>query len=224
MSFQSLLSLLQLVSPVLPVGAYSYSEGLETLVEQGVIQDAKTLQDWLINELSHGSIRVETALMIRGYRSFLEQDLEQLNDWNRWLSANRETKELRQQSWQMGQSFLYLLKALNPELNSTIKQIHLPCNYAIAFSLGVYAWQVNLTESVMGYLWSWQTNLVNAGVKLIPLGQTAGQQILFDLNPHLIEIAPAILTLKDEDLSSCSWGLALASMAHETQYSRLFRS
>lgn len=99
-----LLCLLQLASPTLPVGAYSYSEGLETLVENGTIQDRATLQHWLESELRYGAIRLEGAVMVRAYRSVKTGDLKELSYWNSWLSAARETEELRASSWQMGRS------------------------------------------------------------------------------------------------------------------------
>ena len=219
----ALLALLQLVSPALPVGAYSYSEGLEALVEQGVIANSVQLQAWLEQELRYGTVRLEAAIMVRAQNSFGSGDLEALATWNAWLSAARETLELRQQSWQMGQSLLKLLVDLQPQLES-IKAAIDPCNWAVAFGIAAAAWQIDSQAAVMGYLQSWATNLVNAGVKLIPLGQTAGQQLLFGLQGLLIETTQSILGWEDEHLGSGGWGLALASMAHETQYTRLFRS
>lgn len=220
----ALLPLLQLVSPALPVGAYSYSEGLESLVERGTITNAVQLQAWLEQELRYGAIRLEAAVMVRAHSSFSGGDLEALSAWNDWLSATRETHELRQQSWQMGQSLLKLLIDLQPQLQSVKGAIARPCNWAVAFGVAAAAWRIDAQAAVMGYLQSWATNLVNAGVKLIPLGQTAGQQILFSLQDLLTETTHSVLDWEDEQLGSCGWGLALASMAHETQYSRLFRS
>ena len=97
-------------------------------------------------------------------------------------------------------------------------------NYAIAFGVATHYWQISQDAAVLGYLQSWATNLVTAGIKLIPLGQTAGQRILMNLQTHIIDATAKILVLTDDELSSCSWGLSLASMAHETQYTRLFRS
>jgi urease accessory protein len=217
----SLLSLLQLASSTLPVGAYSYSEGLETLVDKGIIHDAVTLQHWLEKELHYGAIRLETAVMLRAHDSFAQKDWQTLTSWNDWLAATRETFELRQQSWQMGQSLLRLLQTLQPAIpNLPITQ----CHYAIAYGIAVYHWQIDPQPATIAYLHSWATNLVNAGVKLIPLGQTAGQQLLLDLKETIEAVSEVILTQDDDDLESCSWGLALASMAHEVQYSRLFRS
>ena len=104
--YRSFLKLLQLSSPSLPLGAYSYSEGLEYLVETN-INTAQQLFDWLKQELTTGSIRIETAVMLRGYR--YSNDRNKLNYWNDWLTATRETKELRQQSQQMGKSLKQLL-------------------------------------------------------------------------------------------------------------------
>lgn len=223
----NLLLLLQLCNSSLPLGAYSYSEGLETLVEEKLITSADTLNQWLVNELKYGSIRVESALLLRSYACYLKQDLAGLFYWNNWLSATRETQELRQQSWQMGKSLLRLIPTLisnNPQLESLIKNFDSPCNYAIAFGILTAHWQIHPEEVLLGYLHSWLTNLVNVGVKLIPLGQTQGQKLLLNLNRIILENSQEIMTLQDDDLYSCSWGLSWASIKHETLYSRLFRS
>ena len=142
----NLLLLLQLCNSSLPLGAYSYSEGLETLVEEKLITSADTLNQWLVNELKYGSIRVESALLLRSYACYLKQDLAGLFYWNNWLSATRETQELRQQSWQMGKSLLRLIPTLisnNPQLESLIKNFDSPCNYAIAFGILTAHWQIH---------------------------------------------------------------------------------
>lgn len=227
-NLQTLQRLLQLTSPALPVGAYSYSEGLEWLVDQGTIDNESQLRAWLLQELAYGSIRMETAVMVRGYRA--NADLPTLLHWNAWLSAARETEELRLQSLQMGRSLLRLSKALqdrestSPELIEIWEQLQTGCNFAIAFGLTANLWHIPLEAATLGYLHSWATNLISAGIKLIPLGQTTGQRLIFQLQPQIESATQSILLLKDEDLCSCGWGLALASMAHEIQYSRLFRS
>ncbi len=219
-----LLNLLQLTNSALPVGAYSYSEGLEQLVSWGTIKDKPSLKHWLERELNSGAIRVETAVMLRAYQAAKLGNLERLSYWNAWASAARETEELRQQSWQMGRALTRLLQQLEPQLMPMMKACGSDCNYAIAFAIIASHWQITDKTAVLGYLHSWATNLIGAGVKLIPLGQTAAQQLLLDLHISIVESAENILALEDDDLSSCSWGLALASMAHETQYTRLFRS
>jgi urease accessory protein len=221
-----LLKLLQLSSSALPLGAYSYSEGLETAIEQQMIQGEEGLQHWLVQDLAHGTIRLEAALMVRGYRCWREGDLEGLQSWNQWGSAVKEGAELREQSWQMGNTLIRLLQALDsaPNLEAGMAAVGQPCNSAIAFGIGAAHWHIDESSATLGYLHSWATNLINAGVKLIPLGQTTGQQLLLQLHPTLETTAKTVLQLSDDELYSCSWGLGLASLQHETQYSRLFRS
>jgi urease accessory protein len=224
---QALLHLLQLVNSTLPVGAYSYSEGLETLVQANTIANAQTLQHWLLQELDYGAIRLEAAAMVRIYRGAVclqDSGYGNLSDWNHWLSAMRETEELREQSWQMGRSLTRLLLDLEPQIEPTIAACGTPCNFATAFAIAAHYWQIDCKTAILGYLYSWVANLVNAGVRLIPLGQTVGQRLLFDLNLPLRQTVDVILTLQDNDLNGCGWGLAIASMNHETLYSRLFRS
>ena len=228
------LRLLQLASATLPVGAFSYSEGLEHLVEQGLLRDANDLKGWIVQELFYGSIRMELGIVLRGYQAALDQQAESLLYWNHWWSAARESEELRLQSWQMGRSLLRLWLELDVEGIETsridktwpvLKTLRTQtCNFPIAFGLAAADWYIKPAEALLGYLQSWSTNLITAGIKLIPLGQTAGQQILLSLGPLLVSTAQEIEHQPDTALESCGWGAALASMAHETQYSRLFRS
>ena len=223
--------LLQLSSSTLPVGAYSYSEGIEWLVEAGTMPTANHLQEWLFQELAYGAIRTEAAIMVRGYQAMTNHDFQALQAWNAWLSAARETEELRLQSLQMGRSLLRLCldlhdqESIDLELRKPLRPLLKGgCNFAIAFGITATLWHIPLESAVLGYLHSWATNLIGAGIKLIPLGQTSGQKLLFQLQTQLETATHNILILQDHELSSCGWGLALASMAHETQYSRLFRS
>ncbi|WP_414578081.1 urease accessory protein UreF [Anabaena sp. CCY 9402-a] len=219
-----LLHLLQLASSALPVGAYSYSEGIETLVEHGTITNKDTLKHWLEAELRYGAIRLETAVIVRVHEAVTTGDLERLRYWNVWLSAARETQELRNSSWQMGRSLMQLLAKIQPQVLDLANAVGNPCNYAIAFGIAAAHWQINPQAALLAYLHSWATNSMTAGVKLIPIGQTAGQEILLNLQPLITSATLEIMALEDDDLSCCSWGLSLASMQHETQYTRLFRS
>jgi urease accessory protein len=223
-TFDALMHLLQLASPALPVGAFSYSEGLETLVEQGRVKDVGQLAQWLIQELTYGAVPVEAAVMVRAYDCLKAHNLTQLGQWNQWLSAFRETEELREQSWQMGRGLTRLLLEIQPHMEPQITACGDRCNFAIAFTIAATDWQIDLNSTISGYLHSWVTNLITAGVKLIPLGQTQAQQLLIQLYPTLKATTKTVLTLPDEALQSCGWGLAIASMTHEILYSRLFRS
>jgi urease accessory protein len=229
-----LLRLLQLTSPSLPIGAYSYSEGLESLVETQQITSAAALEDWILQELHYGAIRVEAAIALRAHRAIvgksgeLDRSLSSSSDaqatlrfWNAWLTASRETEELRRQSLQMGRSLMRLWQDLEPDSAANFDGDY---HFAIAFGLIAAQWGIDEQSTALGYLHSWASNLISAGIKLVPIGQTAGQRLLLKLGPVLESSAVAILGLADDDLESCGYGLALASMAHETQYSRLFRS
>ncbi|WP_396135818.1 urease accessory protein UreF [Chamaesiphon sp. VAR_69_metabat_338] len=221
---QQLLQLLQLASPLLPVGGYSYSEGLESLILQGKIGDRSTLKTWIDRELQAGAIGIETAVMARSYQACCQLNSAGLNYWNNWLTAARETEELRLQSWQMGGSLIKLAIEITPEIKALSESIEHSCHYAIAFGITAQFWQIDRRAAILAYLHSWTSNQVSVGIKSIPLGQTAGQQILWQLQ-HSIELrSQTILDLADEDLYACSWGSTLASMQHETLYSRLFRS
>ena len=216
--------LLQLASPTLPVGAYSYSEGLEYAVHAGWVRDARGLRDWLHHGLLDGAAQLEAAVLVRVYDAWRGDDLERLRDWDAWLSATREAEELRHQSLDMGRALLRLLKDLEPPLPRAAELFAATCNFATAFGIAAAHWGIARADATTAYLQSWVANLVGAGVKLIPLGQTAGQQLLWDLQDDVAHAAQTAQRVADEDLGVSNWGLALASMAHETQYSRLFRS
>ena len=220
----SLLRLLQLCNSSLPVGAYSYSEGLETLCYQERISTAVDLENWVAAQLVHGSIQVEVAVMLRGYRAWLAAQYPQLAYWNAWYTASRETEELRLQSLQMGRSLLQLFLKLEPTLTLNDVLDGSSCNYCIAYGLAASYWQIDELSAVLGYFQSWVTNLVNAGVKLIPLGQTQGQQVIANLGEGIAHSTRRVLAWEDKDLESNSWRLQMASMEHETLYSRIFRS
>lgn len=221
---QALLKLLQLASPALPVGGFSYSEGMETLMQTGQITTAEEVCQWLQQELRYGGIQLEAAMVLRSHRAYVQQDWPSLADWNCWLSATRDSEELRQQSWQMGRALTRLGQQLHPELADPIAACGSPCNYSVAFGLIAAHWQIEMDLAVLGYLQSWLANLVGSCVKLVPLGQTTGQQILLALYPTVQQVAERCLMLADADLAISGWGLSLASMAHESLYTRLFRS
>lgn len=220
----ALMRLLQLASPALPVGAYSYSEGLESVIQAGRVNDVAELERWLVQELSCGAIRLEASVIRQVYQSIESSDFARLKYWNDWLSALRETTELREQSWQMGRSLTRLCRELEPAMIPILDAVGDPCNFAIAFAITAAHWQIALNDAVLGFLHSWATNLVNAGIRLIPLGQTQGQQLLLNLNLQLEQTMDAALSIPETEHYTCSWGMTLASMTHETLYSRLFRS
>ena len=218
---QALLKLLQLTSPALPVGAFSYSEGLETLVMQGHLSDRTALFNWLVQELRYGGVRLEAAIAVRAHR---HPKPDQLAYWNQWLTASSDTAELRQQSGQMGRALVRLAQSLHPELKPVFTACGTPCNFPVAFGILAAHWQIDIPTMTLGYLHSWAANLIGAAVKLVPLGQTDGQSCLLQIIPELQQAAESIVELKDDELYVSGWGGAIASMQHETLYTRLFRS
>ncbi len=219
----SLLSLLQLSSPALPIGAYSYSEGVEYLSNQGIIYDCNSLDTWLRSQLNYGSIRIDCAILVRIHQSLEKRDFSRIIFWNNWLSSQRESEELRLQNWQMGNALIRLFNDICNPPQSEMLELE-PCNFAIAYGIVSYNWKITLFDTLSSFLFCWASNLVSAGIRSIPIGQTAGQGILFNLHTKIIETIPCILALQDNELESCNIGLVLASIGHETQYSRLFRS
>lgn len=223
--------LLQLISPGFPLGAYNYSDALEHLVEMNCLGNVYALETYLFEALTTGSIRLDISITLKIFQAIAthsSDSLSQIKYWNNWLNGTRETKELRQQSIQMGNSLLKLLGDLDEGKRSQIDEyrqvLGKNCHYAIAFGIAVGLWEIDPQQAILGYLHSWVSNLVSAGVKLIPLGQTQGQQIIYNLHPVIAEVAEELMNPKEEHLYACTWGLSLASMNHETQYTRLFRS
>ena len=203
----SLVRLLQLASPTLPVGAYSYSQGLEAAVEAGVVHDAASAEAWIADALEFSLGRFEAPLLWRMLQG------EALNDL---FLAGRETAELRAETLQMGHSLAKLMSELG--LGSVpLEEPAYPTVYAFAAA----RLALDREEALLAYLWSWLENQVMAAVKAVPLGQTAAQKILLSLGGRLEAIADAAPSVS---LGNFAPGLAMLSTLHETQYSRLFRS
>ena len=234
----SLCRLLQLTSPALPVGAYSYSEGIEYLCQQGTIATATDLINWLRGELQTGFIKTETAIALVAAQAFQVNDLSNIIYWNNWLSATRESEEVRLASWQMGQSLIKLweqLGTLGGASRTELTQV-LPmardnaagqgCNYAIAFGIVAASWAIAPEQIAIGYIHSWVANLVSAAVRSVPLGQTVGQQVIFELGDDIIQAVELAMNLSvnSDEWQWCGWGVSIACANHEVQYSRLFRS
>ncbi|MEI6330093.1 MAG: urease accessory protein UreF [Pseudanabaena sp. ELA645] len=233
-----LLRLLQITSPALPVGAYSYSEGIEYLCSNGTIQTESDLYDWLKRELSFGFVTSEAAIALRAHQSVLNGNMERLDYWNNWFSATRESEEVRLASWQMGQSLMKLWCQLPEDISVSKSRQEISdflpkakensvgkgCNYAIAFGVVSASLEIEVNNAVVGYIYSWLSNLVSAAVRSVPFGQTTGQKIIFRLSSDILISSQAALQRLDRELEWCGWGASLACANHETQYSRLFRS
>jgi urease accessory protein len=219
----SLLRLLQLVSPNLPIGMYSYSQGLERAVHDGWIANAEQTGDWLRGLLQNGLGKVDASLLARLYDAWQTGDMEAVEHWSQTLACYRETAELRAEDRQTGQALARLLVKLDmPEAQAWQKRPDV--TLATLFALAATRWNIDKADAVAGYLWGWLENQVLGAIKLVPLGQVAGQQLLQSLASELPELVEKALQLTDDEIGGSCFGLALVSSRHETQYSRLFRS
>ena len=207
----SLAKLLQLASPALPVGAYSYSGGLEAAIEGGLVHDAASAERWIGDVLEFSVARMEAPLLLRM--------MKDPKAWNETFLSSRETAELRAETVQMGYSMNRLLK----DLGVGEVPVQEP-TFPAAFAHAAAHWRIEPEAALQAYLWAWLENQVMAAVKAVPLGQTDGQRILLGLGERISALIPKILAMKDEDVGNFAPGLALLSSKHETQYSRLFRS
>jgi len=219
----ALVRLLQLASPTLPVGAYSYSQGLEAAVEAGLVKDAASAGRWIGEVLLLSVATLEAPLVARLVEAFAAGDLAAAGRWNDEFLASRESAELRAESAQMGYSLRRLARELAVEAAGALEEFD-EVSYPAAFAAVAVAWGIAREDAVAAYLWAWLENQAMAAVKAVPLGQTDGQRLLLALGDRLPAHARAALEARDEDLANFAPGLALLSSRHETQYSRLFRS
>jgi urease accessory protein len=210
----ALVRLLQLASPTLPVGAYSYSQGLESAIDAGIVHDAPSAGRWIGDVLEFSVAGMEVPVLFR-----MLKNKEALAHWNAIFLASRETAELRAETVQMG----YSLNRLLPELGIEPAAVDEPA-FPAAFAAAVNAWGIEPRDALQAYLWSWLENQVMAAVKAVPLGQTDGQKLLFSLGERIAPLAARAAVTSDDELGNFAPGLALLSSRHETQYSRIFRS
>lgn len=220
--------LLQLASPTLPVGAYTYSQGLEQAVDAGAVADEAGALRWIGDALSFSVARWEAPAVARMHAAWLQGDDAAIVRVDRAFVASRETAELRAETLQMGHSLTRLLLGLPafanvPGCAARLAALRAPA-FPTAWSAAAAAWQAGVEDAVAAYLWSWAENQVMAAIKAMPLGQTAGQRMLSAIGERIPSLAADALRREEGDCSNFAPGLAIASAAHETQYSRLFRS
>ncbi len=220
-----LLRLLQLASPALPVGGFSYSEGLEAAVAHQLVHDEASAQAWLLDQLHLVQARCElpiVALAIPAWQNHDTQRLKQLNDW---VMQTRETFEMRLQTEQMGRSLLIWLRnqaGADAERMTTCDK--LPPTWPMVFALALSTHGVPLRSGLMTAAFGWSENMVQAAIKSVPLGQLSGQRLLAALSADIPQAVDHAMHLPFEQCQAFSPRLAILSARHETQYSRLFRS
>jgi urease accessory protein len=217
------LRLMQLISPALPIGGFTYSQGLEYAVEAAWVHDVPSLQDWLLGLIEDGMARLEIPVLERLYHACVSRDLDAIDRWGLYLLASRETRELRLEEQQRARALTRLLADLGiPE--TAYWQTALQRCQAAPYALAAVTWGIPLGDAALGYAWSWLENMVAAAIKLVPLGQTDGQRVQLALAESLPRAVQRGLALEDDQIGASAPAMALASSLHETQYTRLFRS
>lgn len=221
----SLLQLIWLASPALPVGGFSYSEVFESAVERAGIATESLASDWLDDQLHLTLARGDLAVIAQAIPAWRESDLQRLAQLNDWVLQTRETSELRLQAEQMGRSLLDWLRnhdGSNPDHIAACARMQ--PTYPVAFSLAASQTAAAVRDCLLAYAFGWAENMMQAAIKSVPLGQSAGQRILARLARDIPAAVEAALLLPDSERQAFSPMLAILSAQHETQYSRLFRS
>ncbi len=224
----SLLQLIWLASPALPVGGFSYSEGLEIAIEAAGVHTEAATAAWLLEQLRLTQVRGDMAVVHAAVQAWRTADHARVRSLNDWVLHTRETSELRLQTEQMGRSLGDWLRnqhADAPHILSDIAVLAaLPPTYPVAFALAAATTQARPEDVLLAYTFGWAENMVQAAIKSVPLGQNAGQRILAQLAAVIPQATAQALQVGDEDRQAFSPMLAILSARHETQYSRLFRS
>lgn len=223
---KSLVRLLQLASPMLPVGAYSYSQGLEWGIESGEVHDLASAQAWIGDVLQIYQGSYELPLLSRCYRAWQRGNAAALNEWNAFYLAGRDNAEALAESRQIGYSLKRLLLEFD-DLPGTWKMLmeQLPNAAFPALYAGIsQAWGIDEQDALQAYAWSWLENQASAAMKAVPLGQVAGQKILLGVADRIPALVEEAMRMPDFMISNFCPALTIAGCRHETQYSRLFRS
>ncbi len=221
----SLLQLLWLASPALPVGGFSYSEALEAAIETQGLRTSEQVGSWLCDQLHLTLARGEIAVLDKAIAAWRQHDGPALRRLNAWVLGTRESAEFRLQTEQMGRSLLVWLQQLEGvDAADLALCASLPPTYPVAFALAAAHTQASAHDIAQAYAFAWAENMTQAAMKAVPLGQLAGQRILARLSSEIPEAVSTALALPEAEHQAFSPMLAILSSQHETQYSRIFRS
>jgi urease accessory protein len=225
MQDSSLMQLMWLASPALPIGGFSYSECLEAAVESSRVATETEASDWLIDQLHTTLARADLAVIAQAIPAWLAHDHSRITQLNTWVLQTRESSELRAQTEQMGRS---LLDWLRNHTTARAAQVDLLAaqqpTYPLAFALAASSTGAPLRDCLLACAFGWAENMTQAAIKSVPLGQSAGQRILSKLTAEIPAAVDVALMLDDPTRQAFSPMLSILSAQHETQYSRLFRS
>ncbi|MDT8990793.1 urease accessory UreF family protein [Curvibacter sp. APW13] len=221
----SLMQLMWLASPALPIGGFSYSECLEAAVEHGLVTTEAQALRWLVDQLHLSLARSELPVVAQAIAAWQERDMERVAALNQWVLKTRESSELRAQSEQMGKS---LLEWLKNHTTASAEDIGVLAGqqptYPVAFALAASATGAPVRECLLAFAFGWAENLMQAAIKAVPLGQSAGQRILSALATDIPVAVDHALATTEETRQAFAPMLAILSSQHEIQYSRIFRS
>ena len=228
-SAASLLQLMQLASPALPVGGFSYSEALESAVDSGVVGNETQARDWLQAQLHLALSRSDMAVVAKAFHAWRRADFAGIAELNAWVTTTRETSELRQQTEQMGRSLVAWMKnrhrdAECPASLRVLAALKPAPTWPVAFALAAFDTGAPCREALLSFAFGWAENMVQTALKSVPLGQSAGQRILAVLSADIPSAVAHAVSLMDSQRQAFTPMLAILSAQHETQYSRLFRS
>ena len=225
----SLLQLMWLASPALPIGGFSYSEGIEAGVDSACIATFKEANNWLVDQLHLTLARADLAVVAKAIAAWRRDDLDRIDELNNWVLQTRETSELRLQTEQMGRSMLDWLRKqpsfhVNFHVDKNEQDFLKSPTYPLVFALAASSTQASVRDCLMSFAFGWAENMTQAAVRAVPLGQTDAQRILANLADYIPAAVDAAMRLQDSERQAFSPMLAILSSQHETQYSRLFRS
>jgi urease accessory protein len=219
----SLLRLLQLTSPALPIGAFAYSQGLEHAVNAGWVSDEASARAWIVGLLEESLAGLEVPVLGRLERAFVADDEDEARRWNELLLASRGSAELRAEEQRLGSALARLLVTL--DVSGAERWAAMPeVSHLAMFALAAARWEIPGATAAGGYLFSWAENQVGAASRLVPLGQSSAQRILSRAGEVIPGALARGLALADDDIGFCAPGQAIGAALHETQYSRIFRS